>query len=317
MLGSLETMIRRRQINAGRRAPRTHSLFARIAERLGDVVLALRERLVWSSGARLRSISDIVKWPFERVTWAFERRLAWPLAERADGMGVPLRGAGIAALTLLAAGIGVLGLTWAASGGGTTTAEKEPRSPAVAAVVHSTPKTDSPAPALQGAAPDFTPEASHKTSAADTGSAATGNASETAAPEAPVDATTTFSTASASSSTAAKPVPAGPAAMKVARQFAGAFVLYETGKSDSGVRTALGETASPRLARALLRRPPRLPANVKVPKAKVVNIVPGPRHGNTHTLSVSLLRVGVTSELRINVTQDEKSGEWQVTDVLG
>jgi hypothetical protein len=105
--------------------------------------------------------------------------------------------------------------------------------------------------------------------------------------------------------------------MKVARRFAGAFVLYETGRSDSGVRTAFGETASPRLARALLRRPPRLPANVKVPKAKVVNIVPGPRHGNTHTLSVSLLRVGVTSELRIDVTQDEKSGEWQVTDVLG
>jgi hypothetical protein len=146
---------------------------------------------------------------------------------------------------------------------------------------------------------------------------AAGDTSQTAAPEAPVDATTTFSTASTSSSAAAKPVPAGPAAMKVARQFAGAFVLYETGRSDAGVRTAFGETASPRLARALLRRPPRLPANVKVPKAKVVNIVPGPRHGSTHTLSVSLLRVGVASELRIDVTQDEKSGEWQVTDVLG
>jgi hypothetical protein len=105
--------------------------------------------------------------------------------------------------------------------------------------------------------------------------------------------------------------------MKVARRFAGAFVLYETGRADTGVRTAFGETASPQLARALLRRPPRLPANVKVPKAKVVNIVPGPRHGSTHTLSVSLLRVGVTSELRIDVAQDEKSGEWQVTDVLG
>jgi hypothetical protein len=309
-------MIRRRQINAGRRAPRTHSPFARIAERAGDVALAVRERLIWNGSARLRSISDIVKWPFERVAWAFERRLAWPLAERADGMGVPLHGAGIAVLTLFAAGIGVLGLTWAASGGGST-GEKEPRSPAVAAVVHSAPKTAPPVPALHGAAPDFTPEANHKTSAADTGSTDTGSASEPAAPEAPVDATTTFSTASASSSEAAKPVPAGPAAMKVARRFAGAFVLYETGKSDSGVRSAFGETASPQLARALLRRPPRLPANVKVPKAKVVNIVPGPRHGDTHTLSVSLLRVGVTSELRIDVAQDEKSGEWQVTNVLG
>lgn len=310
-------MIRRRQINAGRRAPRTRSLLARVAERTGDVALAARERLVWNGGARLRSISDIVRWPFERVTWAFERKLAWPLAERADGMGVPLRGAGVAALALIAAGIGVLGLTWASSGGGTTTAEKGPRSPAVAAVVRSTPETASPAPALQGAAPDFTASANHKSSAGDTGSPAVKEAGETAGAGAPVDATTAFSTASASSSTAAKAVPAGPAAMKVARRFAGAFVLYETGRANSGVRTAFGETASPRLARALLRRPPRLPANVKVPKAKVVNIVPGPRHGSTHTLSVSLLRVGVTSELRIDVTQDEKSGEWQVTDVLG
>jgi hypothetical protein len=310
-------MIRRRQINAGRRTLRTRSLLARIAERVGDVGLAVRERLVWNGGKRLRSASDIVRWPFERVTWAFERRLAWPLTERADSRGVPLHGAGVAALALIAAGIGVLGLTWASSGGGTTTADEAPRAPAVAAVVRSTPEAVTPTPALQGAAPDFTPKASHKTSTADTGSAATGNAGEAAAPEGPVDATTTFSTASASSSTAAKPVPAGPAAMKVARQFAGAFVLYETGRADSEVRTAFGETASPRLARALLRRPPRLPANVKVPKAKVVNIVPGPRHGSTHTLSVSLLRVGVTSELRIDVTQDEKSGEWQVTDVLG
>jgi hypothetical protein len=311
-------MIRRRQINAGRRAPRTRLLLARAAELFGDVGLAARERFVWNGSARLRSASDIVKWPFERVAWAFERRLAWPVAERADGIGVPLRGAGAAALALLAAGIGVLGLTWASSGGGTTTAGQKPPTPAVAAVVRSTPEAASPAPALQGTAPDFTAKAQHKSSPADNASPATAEeAGESAGTGAPVDATTTFSTASASSSTAAKAVPAGPAAMKVARRFAGAFVLYETGRADSGVRTAFGETASPRLARALLRRPPRLPANVKVPKAKVVNIVPGPRHGNTHTLSVSLLRVGVTSELRIDVTQDERSGEWQVTDVLG
>jgi hypothetical protein len=67
----------------------------------------------------------------------------------------------------------------------------------------------------------------------------------------------------------------------------------------------------------LLRRPPRLPANVKVPKAKVLNLVPGPVLGDTHTLSVSLLRVGVTSELRIDMQRDKKTGEWRVTDVLG
>jgi hypothetical protein len=284
---------------------------------VSDVGLAIRERVVWNGGERVRSASDIVKWPFERVTWVFERRLAWPLVERAEGWGMPLRGAGVAMLALFAAGVGVLGLAWASGNGGTVSAQKSPPAPAVAAVIRSAPETASHAPPLQGAAPDFTPDTSREASTAGTGSSAHKGTGEPAGSEAAVDATTTFSTASASSSAATKTVPAGPAAMKVARQFAGAFVLYETGKGGSRVRTAFGETASPQLAHALLHRPPRLPTNVKVPKAKVVNIVPGPRHGNTHTLSVSLLRVGVTSELRIDVAQDEKSGEWQVTDVLG
>ncbi|HET7484421.1 MAG TPA: hypothetical protein VFJ64_03505 [Solirubrobacterales bacterium] len=311
-------MIRRRQINAARRAARTRSLLARAGERVRDAGLAIRERVVWNGGERLRSAADVLRWPFERVTWAFERTLVWPLGERVGGSGLPLRSGGVAAAALLAAGLGVLGLLWAAGGGGTTTAEQTHRQPAIAAV-HSAPEAVAPAPALQGATPDFTSSAAGKASSDSTSApAAEEETGKTTGSGGPVDATTTFSTGSASTSSApAKKVPAGPAAMKVARRFAGAFVLYETGRSDSGVRTAFGETASPRLARALLRRPPRLPANVKVPKAKVVNIVPGPRHGNTHTLSVSLLRVGVTSELRINVTQDEKSGEWQVTDVLG
>lgn len=293
-------------------------LLARVSERARDAGLAVRERVIWNGGKRLRSASDVLRWPFERAAWAFERRLAWPVAERADSLGTPLRGAGVVAAGLIAVGAGVLGLAWASSGGGTTTSKEAVRKPAVAAVVRTAPEATAPTPALEGAAPDFTPEAGAETSPADSASPAGEEASEAAGSGAPVDAATTFSTASASSSsTSAKAVPAGPAAMKVARQFAGAFVLYETGRSDAGVRTAFGETASPRLAHALLQRPPRLPANVKVPKAKVVNIVPGPRHGDTHTLSVSLLRVGVTSELRIDVARDEKSGEWQVTDVLG
>jgi hypothetical protein len=310
-------MTRRRQINAPRRAARTRSLLARGGERARDAELAIRERIVWKGGASLRSAADILRWPFERVAWALERTLVWPLEERVGGSGLALRGGGVAVAAMLAAGVGVLGLVWAAGGGGTTTAKQTHRAPAIA-VVHSAPEAAAPAPALQGSAPDFTPSATGKATAGSASPPAAEETGEAAGSGAPVDATTTFSTGSASSSSApAKAVPARPAAMKVARRFAGAFVLYETGRSDAGVRTAFGETASPRLARALLRRPPRLPANVKVPKAKVVNIVPGPRHGSTHTLSVSLLRVGVTSELRIDVTQDEKSGEWQVTDVLG
>jgi hypothetical protein len=121
---------------------------------------------------------------------------------------------------------------------------------------------------------------------------------------------------------------AGPAAMAVARDFAGAFVLYETGRDTTAVKAVFHKTATPELAKALLQRPPRLPADVKVPEAKVLNIVAGPKHGDVYTLSVSLLRVGVTSELRLDMqkTPAGKAGEgsdesdkvrWLVTDVLG
>ncbi len=124
---------------------------------------------------------------------------------------------------------------------------------------------------------------------------------------------------------------AGPAAIAVARKFSGAFVLYETGHDTDRVKATFHRTATPDLAQALLKRPPRLPANVKVPKAKVLNIVAGPRHGDTYTLSVSLLRVGVTSELRLdmqkapsggaasagNSSKSSKRSRWLVTDVLG
>jgi hypothetical protein len=110
--------------------------------------------------------------------------------------------------------------------------------------------------------------------------------------------------------------PAGPKAIKVARNFAGAFVVYETGGIDSKVRKTFGSSAAPALSHSLLKRPPRLPADVKVPRAKVVNIVPGPSQGKVFTVSVSLLRVGVTSELRLEMEQRKHDG-WQVTNVLG
>ncbi|HEY8501513.1 MAG TPA: hypothetical protein VIL21_02405, partial [Solirubrobacterales bacterium] len=120
---------------------------------------------------------------------------------------------------------------------------------------------------------------------------------------------------SASTSTVKGP-PAGPAAIAVARKFAGAFVVYETGGDQSTVRKAFAATATPQLTKALLKRPPRQPAGVKVPKAKVLNIVPAPSRGEVYPLSVSLLRVGATSELRLEMEQ-LKNKEWRVTNVLG
>jgi hypothetical protein len=281
---------------------------------LANAAFAVEERVVWGGADVLRGVLDVVKWPFERAVWAIERGLVWPLEERTGDWSGPLRGAGIAAVALLAAGAGVLGLVWASgSGGGSAQRAREASAPIVAPVTVAPAAKESlaqAAPVLQGSPPDFTPKAG-ATQSSETG---TGSSE----PATTGSAATTDKIASApGASASAEVVPVGPAATKVARRFAAGFVLYETGRADATVRTAFAATATPELARELLRRPPRLPANVKVPKAKVLNVVPGPVHGDTHTLSVSLLRLGVTSELRIDMQRDPKSGEWQVTDALG
>jgi hypothetical protein len=169
------------------------------------------------------------------------------------------------------------------------------------------------APVLQGTKPDFT---------AESGGGVSKSGGETAASDSSA-ATATANEASAANSTAeiassgdgAKP--AGPSATLVASQFASAFVLYETGHLNRKVRSIFNATATPRLTHSLLRRPPRLPANGEVPQAKVLNVVAGPHHGDTYSVSVSLLRVGVTSELRLDLQRDEKSGRWLVGDARG
>ncbi len=272
--------------------------------------------MVWGGVGVLRGVADVVRWPFERAAWAIERGVIWPLEERTGNWNGPLRAAGLAALVLVAAGAGVLGLVWASGSGGGGTSQPELSTAPVAApiVKQARPEELVPAaPALHGASPDFTPttggaakgESSSVTKAS---GEATGSTAAAAAP--PV-------TPSSPPTTATTVEPAGPPATKVAQRFAGAFVLYETGKDNAKVRDVFAATATPQLTDSLLERPPRLPTDVEVPKAKVLNVVPGPKQGDTYTLSVSLLRVGVTSELRINMQRNEKSGRWQVTDVLG
>jgi hypothetical protein len=282
------------------------------------------------SGAR--RLFDAAKWPFERVSFAFQQGLVWPLEDRAERAGRPTRALGLAAIVLLAVAAGVGGLIWAAP--------DRPERPAVTAVATETSQPlaaadnsapEKPAgPTLHGAAPNFTPaptgraddvEAAKPRAAAPSGSAADAgvSADATASSEPPASASTskadTKDAEAAKDSTAPGP-PAGPEAIAVARDFADAFVLYETGDSDGAVRKAFGESAAPRLSRALMRRPPRLPANVTVPRAKVVNVVAAPSHGDVYPVSVSLLRVGVTSELRLEMEELKGSG-WQVTNVLG
>jgi hypothetical protein len=106
------------------------------------------------------------------------------------------------------------------------------------------------------------------------------------------------------------------AAKQTARRFAQAFVVYEVGGVDGKVRSEFGRTSTKQLSRALLHRPPRQPAAVKVPRAKVVNVVAGPSKDGVYPVSVSLLRVGATSELRLELEQGVGK-KWQVTNVLG
>lgn len=257
-----------------------------------------------------------------RLVFAFERKLVWPLGQRAAGAGAPARAASFGIVVVLAAAAGVGALVWAAPDQPQRTVATE-----VAATAPAAPETAPqapPRPTLHGAAPVFEP--AHRTANSEVdpakaivkssprGSTATAQEGSNNASSAP---TSSAATASDTARTAAVDgPPAGPAAISVAHNFADAFVVYETGGLDGTVRRAFGQTATPQLSRALLKRPPRLPASVKVPKAKVLNIVPAPSSGETYPVSVSLLRVGVTSELRLEMEKLKGDG-WRVVNVLG
>ncbi|HEX4465443.1 MAG TPA: hypothetical protein VH042_12465 [Solirubrobacterales bacterium] len=278
--------------------------------------------MVWGGADVLRGIAEVVKWPFERAIWAIERGFVWPLQERTGDWDPQLRALGVAVLALLAAGAGVLGLVWASgSGSGGTSPAPETSAPAAAAIVRQAPRpaAAAAAPVLQGAKPDFADAPRGSVSK----SSGAGAESPVATPGSIAGSGSTAEVAKSAgpsggdSASASAVKPAGPPAAKIAHQFAGAFVLYEIGRKASRVETTFNRTATPRLAHELLRRPPRQPAGVKVPKAKVLNVVAGPHKGDTFTLSVSLLRVGVTSELRLEMQRNPKTGVWQVADSLG
>jgi hypothetical protein len=285
-----------------------------------DSAWMAQDRLRRGSGPALREGADRFKWPFERAAYAVRKKVVWPLEDRTATMSAPARGLSVAAAILLAAGAGVAGLVWAAPDG----PHNAPQATVAAAppplVAVETAHREAPEPTLHGAAPDFKAAAPKASSAVDPAKAIVKSAPSK--PTGPKPATAGAAAATPSSAEpAAKTAavdgpPAGPAAISVARDFATAFVLYETGSSDDSVRKRFGATATPALAKALLRRPPRLPANVKVPKAKVVNVVPAPSSGRVYPVSVSLLRVGLTSELRLEMEQLKGDG-WRVTNVLG
>jgi hypothetical protein len=286
-LYGFEQMLRRRHINAD---PRGRAL--RLAQ----------------------AAADAVRWPFERAAWAFEQRVLWPLRERFAGRGPSAGVAGAAALAVLGAAAIATGALWPPGGSGSREQAAAPAPVAIAAA-DSQPQADTnQGPALHGVPPSFAVGKGVGVSNAGAGDASATD-SAAAASEAEADGESPPAEEGAATTSSAKPVPAGPEAMKVARRFSEAFVFYEIGERPARARAVFGETATPQLATALGERPPRLPEDAKVPKARVVNLVPGPRAGKAYTVSVSLLRVGLTSELRLELSK--KQGSWVVTDVRG
>jgi hypothetical protein len=265
-------------------------------------------------GARfLSGALDAVRWPFERAAWAAERVVLWPLQERFAGWSPPAHGAGAAALGAIAIAAIVAGVLLLPGGEPSPRARVAEATRATIATPDPQPAEASDGPVLHGTSPDFSTGGVPAGQAGDAGAEL--NASGATTEPATSEKVVTGDESDAATTSSKKPVPAGPAAMKVARRFSEAFVFYEVGEKPARAKTVFSETATPELATALGERPPRQPAEAKVPKAKVLNLVPGPRAGKAYTVSVSLLRVGLTSELRLEL--NKKNGQWLITDVRG
>ncbi len=295
------------------------------------------EWVIVGGGDLLRALAGSVRRAAEWVAWVVRRWLVWPLQDRGARLGAPARVLAAVGAALVV-GVGIAAALTVGSGGGEMEPVSEPVALAAEPPAAPEPVEPKPAPApkptLKGAEPVFEPSRGEQQEVA---------AASSTTPSAPVDndpATATIgskpgssssssSSSGSSSATASASAaggapqssigvdgpPAGPKAIAVAKSFAGAFVLYETGGEESQVREVFAATATPELAKSLLERPPRQPANVEVPKAKVVNVVAGPSQGGVYSISVSLLRVGLTSELRLDM--QKLKNKWRVTNVLG
>ena len=325
---ALKPMEKRRHINAEPGAERLRSTVATATEPVRAAAHTVEEQVVWrgsdwardqagrgaewarDTSDRVRPHLEAVSWPFEIIAWVFERWVVWPVQRRTSISGQVLGAGALAALAVALIAFTVLTV----GGGAQSPAERvvaaaPVRAPTTAPIV----PTEAPAETnlLRGPAPSF--GVGNGVGLGSSGEGAAGTLSSSGTGTGAAEIEPEGETAATSAST--QPVPAGPTAMRVARRFAEAFVLYEIGKKPERTAAAFEETTSGRLDTALEERPPRQPAGVKVPEARVLNLVPGPRSGSAYTVSVSLLRLGVTSELRLLI--EKQNGDWVVTDVRG
>jgi hypothetical protein len=290
---------RRRSGGSARRAVSSAAWPARRA------AWAIEERVVWAGADAARAAVGDATWPLERLIWSVRRHAIWPVRDWFGAWGLVARSAFVISLLWIGAVACLTGARVAnqdvpgarpepvAATGGHQVAVKLGAAPVVkqGAVLH-------------GATPSFAPPEQEAEGAA-------ASAGQPAATAAATDAATTTSTIDATSA----PAEAPPAALRVARRFAEAFVVYEVGNAGPDVRLAFRETATVPVVRALAERPPRQPAGVDVPEARVLNVVSGPRHGPNLSVSVSLLRLDTTTELRLQM--ERTSDGWLVSDVRG
>jgi hypothetical protein len=264
--------------------------------------------MLWRAADALRVAAGEAKWPLQRLGWGLQRQVAWPVQDRLADRGPAARG-GVALLLVALAGGALAGGVLISSSGSDPSPVPvarlaDTRSPGPVSVALANPSPSGPV--QHGVTPDL--------SATESDAAGDGGPS---LPDPSASGSTTPAPAAQSPASAEVPSAADvPKAMDVADRFARAFVLYEVGKADAGVRQTFHRTAAEPLAQALAKRPPRQPDGVKIPRAKVLNIVPGPLHGTRLSVSVALLRLGATSELRLQLENRQKLG-WQVSDVRG
>src|SRR5882757_11106374 len=90
--------LRRRNTDpgSGGRAPLRSSL--------AHAAWAVEDRVVWGAADVFRGAVEVVKWPFERIAWAVEHWLVWPIQEETALWSRVTRAAVLAGVVILAGG---------------------------------------------------------------------------------------------------------------------------------------------------------------------------------------------------------------------
>lgn len=252
------------------------------ARRSGDLVIRFFIRLRLAVRrilhGRLPRVAALGRRVSEPVLRLVETRVVWPITDRWQEHGLIAR-SGVVALVGAAAVWAAMTGSNLAGGDGPASGESLTAGAEVAplSLESAEPTT------LQGVAPEFAPAAAE----------APGPVPEPAL------------------------APAGPGPEAVAWRFSQAFVDYEIGRPGAKTGIVFAETAAPELAKALGEDPPRLPHGTPVPEARVLNVVLAKETPKEVIASVSLLRVGSVSEIRLTLSLDPKDKAWKVSEVLG